>query len=96
MDPCDFHATQPYILAEILLSSLSMAHEAGLFSNIGRGSSLRFKYAKMGRCAGDCSVISYTTLVSAIEPGEECFARVRTQFGTQFERATIAETYLDL
>ena len=59
VDPCDFHATQLYILAEVLVCSLSMAHEAALFSHTGRGSSLRFKYAEMGRCAGDCSVISY-------------------------------------
>ena len=49
LDPCDFHATLLYILAGVLLRSLSMAHEAALLSNTGRGSSLRFKYAEMGR-----------------------------------------------
>ena len=48
VDPCDFHAIQLYILAEVLLCSLSMAHEAALFSHTGRGSSLLFKYAEMG------------------------------------------------
>ena len=31
VDPSDFHATQLYILAEVLLCSLSMAQKATLF-----------------------------------------------------------------
>ena len=59
VDPWDFHATQLYILAEVLIRSLSVVHEAALFSHTGRGSSLRFKYTEMGRGSGDCAVISY-------------------------------------
>ena len=46
--PVRHHATQLYILAETILCSIGMEHEAARFSHTGRGPSQRFKYAGMG------------------------------------------------